>query len=216
MKLCDYGCGREAKYQMTSGKWCCEDFYSKCPAIRKKNSDGLKLNNPSYSKEVNKKRSNTLQGHYVSNITKDKIREKLLNYYRKGNKPWNVGYGDYISGEKNPWYNVFGEYHPGWKGGISQQPYCPIFSNKEWRELIYERDNYSCQMCGCTRQLSYMIHEKNLCIHHIDYNKENCHPENCITICNRCNLTANKDRNINKFKYRIIMIGIIHGIQIIK
>jgi len=23
MKLCDYGCGQEAKYQFKNGKWCC-------------------------------------------------------------------------------------------------------------------------------------------------------------------------------------------------
>jgi hypothetical protein len=34
--ICDYGCGREAKYKMTSGKWCCEIFYSMCPAIKNK------------------------------------------------------------------------------------------------------------------------------------------------------------------------------------
>jgi len=40
MRICDYGCGQEAKYRMTNGKWCCSSFYSKCPEIRKKNSDG--------------------------------------------------------------------------------------------------------------------------------------------------------------------------------
>jgi len=40
--LCDYGCGKIAKFQMTSGKWCCEEFYSKCPEIKRKNSIGFK------------------------------------------------------------------------------------------------------------------------------------------------------------------------------
>ena len=40
MKKCDYGCGQEAKYRMTSGKWCCCDFYSKCPPLREKNRKG--------------------------------------------------------------------------------------------------------------------------------------------------------------------------------
>lgn len=35
---CSYGCGREARFQMTSGKWCCSSFYAKCPEIRRKNS----------------------------------------------------------------------------------------------------------------------------------------------------------------------------------
>jgi len=38
MIICDYGCGREAKYQFKNGKWCCEKTQNKCPNIRKKNS----------------------------------------------------------------------------------------------------------------------------------------------------------------------------------
>ena len=41
-KLCDYGCGQEAKYKMTSENWCCEDHYNKCPAQKKKKSKILK------------------------------------------------------------------------------------------------------------------------------------------------------------------------------
>lgn len=40
---CDYGCGLSAKHQMSSGKWCCESHYNKCPSNKKKNSRGLKL-----------------------------------------------------------------------------------------------------------------------------------------------------------------------------
>jgi len=39
--LCEYGCKNEAKFKMTSGKMCCESHYSKCPELRKKNSEGL-------------------------------------------------------------------------------------------------------------------------------------------------------------------------------
>ncbi|MCK9615776.1 MAG: hypothetical protein M0R48_09780 [Candidatus Omnitrophica bacterium] len=41
-KLCEYGCGRKAKFQMKNGKWCCEDFYTKCPENRRKNSSAIK------------------------------------------------------------------------------------------------------------------------------------------------------------------------------
>ncbi len=36
MKLCDYGCGQEAKYPFKNGKWCCEDHWRKCPIQRQK------------------------------------------------------------------------------------------------------------------------------------------------------------------------------------
>ncbi len=42
VKLCDYGCKKEAKFQLPSGKWCCSSSYNKCSKIRKKNSDGIK------------------------------------------------------------------------------------------------------------------------------------------------------------------------------
>ena len=40
VNICDYGCGKEAKHQMSNGKWCCSKFYAQCDAIRIKNSKG--------------------------------------------------------------------------------------------------------------------------------------------------------------------------------
>lgn len=43
IKLCDYGCGQEAKYYFpTTKKWCCSKYCAQCPSLRKKNSKGLK------------------------------------------------------------------------------------------------------------------------------------------------------------------------------
>jgi hypothetical protein len=33
MKLCDYGCNQEAKYQFKNGKWCCSENHKSCPGI---------------------------------------------------------------------------------------------------------------------------------------------------------------------------------------
>jgi len=52
-KLCDYGCGQPARHQMTSGKWCCENFYSKCPELRKRNS-AKNIRKKSWSKGLTK------------------------------------------------------------------------------------------------------------------------------------------------------------------
>ena len=38
---CDYGCGGEGSFPMSSGKVCCSNHYNSCPAIRKKNSVGV-------------------------------------------------------------------------------------------------------------------------------------------------------------------------------
>ena len=34
--LCDYGCGRKAKYQFKNGKWCCSASNNSCPEVQKK------------------------------------------------------------------------------------------------------------------------------------------------------------------------------------
>lgn len=38
---CEYGCGQIAKFKQSNGKMCCSTHYSKCKAIREKNSAGL-------------------------------------------------------------------------------------------------------------------------------------------------------------------------------
>lgn len=48
--LCSYGCGKSAKYIQTSGKYCCEEWYTKCQSNRLKySSPGSK--NPMYGKK---------------------------------------------------------------------------------------------------------------------------------------------------------------------
>lgn len=66
VKLCGYGCGREAKFPPGKGmsKWCCEDQPRKCPAVRKSyGNPGEK--NPMY------KRTHTQE-------TKELIRRKAI------------------------------------------------------------------------------------------------------------------------------------------
>lgn len=40
--LCDYGCGQQAQYILKNGKHCCSKHYNCCPAIRQKNSQGIR------------------------------------------------------------------------------------------------------------------------------------------------------------------------------
>jgi len=79
--LCDYGCGQDGKYTMTSGKKCCSKHHNSCPAIRKKNSEGLykaHQTNPNMYKFDEKAR-------YNSNIkAKENAAKKLLNGSYKG------------------------------------------------------------------------------------------------------------------------------------
>lgn len=77
-----------------------------------------------------------------------------------------------------------GENNYNWQGGISNEPYAFEF-NRSLKEMIKERDNYTCQLCG---------NKKYLVVHHIDYEKENSNEGNLITLCNICNSKVNYDR----------------------
>jgi hypothetical protein len=90
-----------------------------------------------------------------------------------------------------------------WKGGISCEPYCQIWRDKEFKKSIKERDNYECQNPDCW-EIS-----KKLMLHHIDYNKKNCYPNNLITLCNSCNSRANFNRNYWVEFYKNIMEKIL-------
>jgi len=68
-----------------------------------------------------------------------------------------------------------------WQGGKSFEPYTIQF-NRELKELIRQRDNYQCQLCG----MSECENIQKLCIHHIDYIKKNCLPSNLISLCRSC------------------------------
>ena len=51
-EMCAYGCGQKAKYTLKNGLKCCSPHYTKCPVIRKRNSDGVN-NNYNYRRSHN-------------------------------------------------------------------------------------------------------------------------------------------------------------------
>ena len=88
-----------------------------------------------------------------------------------------------------------GSKHPNWKGGVSNEPYCDVWVDKEFKEDLKERDNHECQNPFCWGTST------RLCGHHIDYDKKNCTPLNIITLCISCNSRANKNREYWKELY---------------
>jgi len=133
------------------------------------------------------------------------LRQKAIN-----NNPryWSGKKNPYITGDLHPCKRpevrkkisearigkYAGENHPNYKGGKSFEPYCLVFSDKGWRQMIYERDHNTCQNCGITKMLSYKVFDVNLHIHHIDYDKKNCGRNNCLLLCLSCNTKANYHR----------------------
>lgn len=68
----------------------------------------------------------------------------------------------------------------------------PLEFNKELKETIRKRDNYTCQICG----KSAKDNGRALDVHHIDYNKQNLNPNNLISLCISCHMKTNYNRDI--------------------
>lgn len=82
-----------------------------------------------------------------------------------------------------------GENHSSWQGGISFEPYDKNFNNR-FKRAIRKRDNYVCLKC-----LKHQEKEgKSLPIHHINYDKLLSMPENCCSLCVKCNSEVNFNR----------------------
>ena len=81
-----------------------------------------------------------------------------------------------------------GNKNPNWNNGSSFEPYSLDWT-ETLRRSIRERDKYICQLCGKLQG------DRAHSVHHIDYNKINCNPDNLISLCAYCNSKVNKNRN---------------------
>lgn len=86
-----------------------------------------------------------------------------------------------------------GDKHPNWKGGLSLNLY-PTEFNKELKLKIRTRDNFTCCLCGITEREHLEELNRVLCVNHIDFNKSNCIESNLNTLCLRCNIKINRER----------------------
>lgn len=116
-------------------------------------------------------RPSPLKGKHISELAKRKREGRKLSDEHKRK------IGDAGRGEKNAF----------WRGGISFEPY-----TLDWTETlkrsIRERDHYTCQLCGVLQG------DKTFGVHHIDYDKKNCNPNNLIILCARCHTKTNGNR----------------------
>jgi len=128
--------------------------------------------------------------YYIcANGHKTSIRWNTFQQGGRCSECWRKEYGIKYSGKDSP----------SWKGGISCEPYCFEWSSKEFKDFIKERDGYQCLNPDCFGNIY------RLDVHHIDYNKKNCDPQNLITLCRSCNSRANKDREWHESWYKAIL-----------
>ena len=88
--LCDYGCGQEVKFSMSSGKGCCSKLPCMCPTIKKKNSD----------KNIGKSRNKGKNKPPMSLEHRRKISISKMGKKRKPfSEEWKKKIGDSIRGK---------------------------------------------------------------------------------------------------------------------
>ena len=76
-----------------------------------------------------------------------------------------------------------------WKGFTSRDPYGQEFDNK-FKRAIRNRDNQVCMNCGIHRE---QLNEA-LSIHHINDDRQNSIPQNCICLCRKCHNFTKQNR----------------------
>ena len=168
-----------------------------------------------FSKEHRQNISDSMKGNTPWNKGKkdiyseeiiQKMREsQIKNGKNKGEN--NYFYGKSFIGKDNPNYGngdkIRGSKNPNWQNGKSFEEYGIEF-NKELKQQVLERDNYTCQCPNCTS-----LNETDLHIHHIDYDKTNNNLENLITLCNSCHSKTNPKTKRQYFTefYQNVMIN---------
>jgi len=118
----------------------------------------------------------------------------------KGGKPHCIDCGEKLNqyDHKRCWkcyieWSQIPENNPAYINGTSYLPY-----PSEWhliRKIVRERDNFTCQKCN-----KFGKH-----VHHIDYNKKNCNENNLITLCLKCHIATNSNRNYWYAYFKYIM-----------
>jgi hypothetical protein len=159
------------------------------------------------------KQAPTMLGKHHSEETKEKIRQaktgkKLSVEHRKALGISHMGSKRTFETRMKMSLAAMGERSSQWKGGISCEPYCELWRNRDFKEMIKDRDGYSCRNPECWRE------DTKLVVHHIDYDKKNCATDNLITLCSSCNTRANGKREYWKQIYLPIVCQYIKSKEV--
>ena len=170
------------------------DYYSTNPEARKKLSEAVKKaqSDPEVRKRMSEATKKTMSNPEF---------RKILSEVRKGRhlspkSEFKKGHKEAPETSRKRSEAMRGEKCYLWKGGISYEPYSLDWT-RALKKAVRERDNYLCQLC---------IVKRGIQVHHIDYNKKNCNPENLITLCRSCHSKTNEHREkwLKLFKAKLI------------
>lgn len=116
------------------------------------------------------------------------MRENMLS--NKTLKKYQKEIGSWMTGKKNMGFGYKkGKDNLNWNNGSSFLPYTTAF-NQQLKDKIRVRGNFKCQLCG----IPELECERKLDIHHIDYNKKNSKETNLVSLCNKCHIKTNHNR----------------------
>jgi hypothetical protein len=154
-----------------------------------------------HSEEHKRKMSESMKGKKhkrFSEETIEKMRKRMMgNKYTLGHKLSDEHKKKIQKATKQ---RVADGIHNFWQGGITNKKYTDDWT-ATLRRSIRERDNYTCQICSKQQT------DRAFSVHHIDYNKANCNPNNLITLCVKCHASTNVNRDFWKDyfykKYRV-------------
>ena len=141
-------------------------------------------NNPMYGKRFYDENNPNWKGGPINKICVVCGKQFKVKRYRKQE----AKYCSYKCSNQGVSLYQSGVNHWNWQGGLSFEPY-----STDWtatlKRSIRERDHYVCRLCGALQgDIAFDVH-------HIFYNKKDCNPEHLITLCRKCHIKTNHNRN---------------------
>ena len=147
MKMCEYGCGQEAKIQLKNGKFCCSFSVNACPEKRRKNSETSKGHTP------------WIKGKHHSEETKEKIRIKNKNKSFSEETKQKISLNNLnrnMSGSRNPMFGKKHKKESKEKMRIKKINFIPWNKGKKGLQHLTEEQKERCRQYMLNGHASYM------------------------------------------------------------